>query len=70
MLDATSADRWNAFVLEAARLVAEDGCAVERIRRRHVRGRRGACTECGHGVAWPCVHLAIANRAVRLRRGG
>lgn len=66
-MDAIDTERWDAFVVEAARLVLDDERAVDRIHAQHVRGRGGDCTSCGRGAAWPCVHLAIAHRVTWLR---
>lgn len=50
---------------EAALLVARNGGAAV-IRSRHRRRPDGRCTSCRPPTHWPCLHIAIAERAERL----
>ena len=52
---------------EAATLVARHG-DTGAIRAQHRRRPDGRCTCCGPATHWPCLHIAIAERADRLNQ--
>ena len=62
-------DASSGGIAEAARLVAGDSGAAQRMLTAHVAGPDGRCRGCGQRpVSWPCVLVAIARQALRVAR--
>ncbi|MBC8090490.1 MAG: hypothetical protein H7Y15_00785 [Pseudonocardia sp.] len=55
---------------QAARLVARNPGAAQRLLAAHPPDRRGRCSGCGHKPPqWPCALVAVAERARELLAG-